>query len=193
MRRSSIALLALALLAAPAVAHAQFGIKAGVAFGNISNKGLLPGNLKGRTGFAGGVSLESAPSIVGFGVEGLYSMEGLTSGSNTGGLKLSYISVPAYLRVMIPTPAIKPFAYLGPQVSFEVSCKSGDVDCAGDRKKTVFAGVIGAGVRLGGSTSQGFSLEGRYVYGLTDLKPSTVASSDSYKTRTFLILAGFHF
>ncbi|MEO8029472.1 MAG: porin family protein [Gemmatimonadota bacterium] len=193
MKRSSVAFVALALLAAPVVAHAQFGIKAGVAFGNISNKGVLPGDLKGRSGFAGGLSLESAPALIGFGVEGLFSQEGLTSAATESSLKLSYISVPAYLRVMIPTPAIKPFAYLGPQVSFEVKCDNGSGDCGGDHKKTVFAGVIGAGVRFGGSTSTGFSVEGRYVYGLTDLNPSTVTSSESYKTRTFLLLAGFHF
>ena len=62
-----------------------------------------------------------------------------------------------------------------------------------ERKKTLFAGVIGAGIRFGGKTAAGFSVEGRYVYGLTDLKPSTVTSSESYKTRTFMILAGIHF
>jgi hypothetical protein len=37
------------------------------------------------------------------------------------------------------------------------------------------------------------SIEGRYVYGLTDLKLNTVTSSESFKSRTFLILAGYHF
>jgi len=36
-------------------------------------------------------------------------------------------------------------------------------------------------------------LEGRYVYGLTDLKLSTVTSSESYKTRSVLILVGWAF
>jgi len=31
------------------------------------------------------------------------------------------------------------------------------------------------------------------VYGLTDLKLGTITSSESYKTRSFMILAGFHF
>ena len=55
-----------------------------------------------------------------------------------------------------------------------------------DRKRWSFAGVIGAGIRLGGSL--GFGIEGRYVYGLTDLKASTVTSSSSYKDRSFLLL-----
>lgn len=194
MKRSSIAWMALALMAAPVAAHAQFGIKAGVAFGDVSNKGVLPGDLNGRTGFAGGLSLESAPSTFGFGVEGLFSQEGLTSSAPASSFKTSYISVPAYLRLMIPTPAIKPFAYIGPQVSFEVDCNDGSGSCPDNgRAKTVYAGVIGAGIRFGGKSSAGFSVEGRYVYGLTDLKPSTVTSSDSYKVRTFLILGGIHF
>ena len=76
-------------------------------------------------------------------------------------------------------------------------CRAGGTDCpetgpgGTKRDKTTYAGVVGAGVRLGGGG--GFSIEGRYIYGLTDLKLSTVTSSDSYKTRSFLILAGFSF
>jgi hypothetical protein len=192
-------LLALALLAPPAVAHAQFGIKAGVAFGDISNKGVLPGDLNGRTGFAGGVSFESAPSTFGFGVEALYSQEGLSSDAPSSSFKVSYIDVPAYLRVMLPTGSVNPFAYAGPQVAFEISCSNGSGDCPppapgeAGRKKTLFAAVIGGGIRFGGKSSSGFSVEGRYVYGLTDLNPGTLTSSESFKTRTFMILAGIHF
>jgi len=48
----------------------------------------------------------------------------------------------------------------------------------------------GAGASLGG---RGLSLEGRYMYGLTDLKLSTVTSATSYHSRSFLILAGIPF
>lgn len=199
MNRRSIALALMVLLAAPVAAHAQFGIKAGVAFGDVSNKGVLPGDLKGRTGFAGGISYETSPSLVGFGIEGLFSQEGLTSAAPDNSFKVSYISVPAYIRLMLTTPGIKPFAYLGPQVSFEVKCNDGNGDCPppapgeAERKKTLYAGVIGGGILFGGKTGGSFSVEGRYVYGLTDLNPSTVTSSESFETRTFLILAGFHF
>jgi hypothetical protein len=55
----------------------------------------------------------------------------------------------------------------------------------------MFAGVIGAGLRL--SQMYGLSVEGRYIYGLTDLKLSTISSSESYQTRSFLLLAGIAF
>jgi hypothetical protein len=187
------------LFAGPAVLAAQsgFGIKGGASFGNVSNKGVLPGDLGSRTGFAAGLSLASKGGLVGLGVEGLYVQRGVTSSTSGDARKLDYADVPVYVRVMVPTPGIKPFGYAGPQVSFEVSCKTGTADCpatdaSGDKRaKTTYAGVIGGGVLLGGRTP--FSIEGRYVYGLTDLKLGTITSSDSYKTRSFMILAGSHF
>lgn len=187
------------LLAGPAVLAAQsgFGIKGGASFGSVSNKGVLPGDLGSRTGFAAGLSLASKGGLVGLGIEGLYAQRGVTSSTSTDARKLDYADVPVYLRVMVPTPGIKPFGYAGPQVSFEVRCKTGNTDCPAtepsgeNRAKTTYAGVIGAGVLLGGRTP--LSFEGRYVYGLTDLKLGTITSSESYKTRSFMILAGFHF
>jgi len=197
MTRRSTIVIALLLLALPAAAMAQvqFGIKGGGSFGNVSNRGVLPGNLDTRTGFAAGISLTSAPSILGFGIEGLYAQRGVNSdGTPSDSRRLDYIDVPAYLRVMIPTPGIAPFAYAGPQVSFEVRCReASDVDCpdsgpGGSRRKTDYAAVIGGGVQLGLLT-----VEGRYIYGLRDLNISTVTTSDSYKTRSFMILGGLTF
>jgi hypothetical protein len=74
-------------------------------------------------------------------------------------------------------------------VSFELSCQAAPGDCPGTgRPLTSYAAVLGAGVRLG--ARGGLSVEGRYLYGLTDLKLSTVTSSSSYKTRSFLLLVG---
>ena len=201
MRRWSVLLAASILSAVPAAAHAQggLGIKAGASFGNVSNRGVLPGDLGGRTGYAGGISLGTRGGLLGFTVEALYAQRGVTSqnGIDTDSRKLDYLDVPVFLRVAIPTPGIRPFGYAGPQVSFEVRCRAGGTDCPDTgpdgtkRDKSTYAGVIGAGVRLGGAS--GFTIEGRYIYGLTDLKLSTVTSSESYKTRSFLILAGFSF
>ena len=46
-------------LALPHIAAAQseLSIKGGASFGNVSNKGVLPGDLGGRTGFAAGAGL----------------------------------------------------------------------------------------------------------------------------------------
>ena len=64
-------LLATLFLAAPAAAQTGAGVKAGISFGNISNKGLLPGNLDTRTGGAAGVYLNIGGGLVGLGIDGL--------------------------------------------------------------------------------------------------------------------------
>lgn len=185
--------LGLTLAAAPASAQVEFGLKGGASFGNISNKGLLPGNLKTRTGWAAGASLGYRAGLIGVGGEALFAKRGLKS-DGTGDLKLDYVDIPVYLKIQAPTPGISPFGYLGPQVSFEVTCKVDNVDCAnGDRSKTDYAGVIGAGVKFGHESGVGFTAEARYIYGLKDLKLGTVTSSESFKTRSFLILGGIVF
>jgi Outer membrane protein beta-barrel domain len=196
MRRSGsvVGIIALALgVTGSLAAQGEFGIKAGASFGNISNKGVLPGNLKTRTGAAGGLYLGSG-GVIGFGIEGLYAQRGAKSDESFADsqTRLDYIDVPVYLKLQVPTPGIRPYGYAGPQISFEVRCKTAAGAACPDnseRKKTDYAAVIGGGVRIG-SSRLGFRVEGRYVYGLADLKVSTVTSSESYKTRTFLILVG---
>lgn len=178
-------------LGAPAAFAQNMTIKAGASFGNVSNRGVLPGNLGTRTGFAAGLAL---PLLGGdplsLSIEGLYAQRGVGSSTDTSARRIDNIDVPAYVKFTLPLPGIAPFAYAGPQVSFQVKCSAGPNPCPSGMPKTTYAGVIGGGLRLG---NPGLSLEGRYVYGLTDLKLSTVSSSSSYKTRSFLLLAGLSF
>lgn len=194
--KSSLAAAAVALVASGSLtAQTGIGIKAGASFGDISNTGVLPGNLDGRRGFAGGVAITIGGAI-GVGAEALYVQRGAKSATTgaTSPTRLDYIDIPVYLRLSTPTGGVRLFGYAGPQFSKEVRCKNASAgECLTDtaRSETDFAGVVGAGLRLG--TGTGLSIEGRYVYGLKDLKLDTVTSSSSYKTRTFLILAGLSF
>lgn len=188
------ALAALALLSAPIALHAQVGIKGGISWANVSNSGVLPGSLDSRTGFAAGLSLNTKPDVVGIGVEGMYAQRGIIGQDQADTRRLDYIDIPAYLRLMIPASGVAPFAYAGPQISFELSCRDGaGNDCPNTgRPSTTYAAVVGAGL-LFGDRKGGFSIEGRYAYGLTDLKLSTVTTSESYHSRSFMILAGIGF
>jgi hypothetical protein len=193
MKRTLLVFAAAALLGGPVLARAQgttdvatsgVMLKGGLSYGNISHGGVFPGDHKERTGFAAGVGVW-AGSGLGIGVEGLYAQRGITS------RKLDYIDVPAYLRLELTNPAVSPFFYAGPQVSFELKCDADTGDCPSGRSKTTYAGVIGAGLRLGNFS--GLSLEARYIYGLSDLHLDTITSSESYKTRSFLVLLGVGF
>lgn len=193
MKRTLACLIATALGVAT-VAPAQGGValKGGLSFGNVSNRGVLPGNLKERTGFAAGLSFGTGRNMLGFGLEALYAQRGVANSGTPDERRLDYVDVPVFVRALFPMPGIAPFAYAGPQVSFELRCRAGGSACPDtDRPSTSYAAVIGGGARLGAASA--LTLEGRYVYGLTDLKLSTVTSSESYKTRSFLILVGWTF
>lgn len=180
--------LALACLCmAPARARAQsFGVLVGPSWGSTPNEnGALPGTLHANSGFALGVGVQSS-SPLGFGFNALFAQRGFTSSATGYSQRLDYIDVPGYLRFAIPTPVVSPFVFAGPQVSFELNCTGGD--CPSGRPSTTYAGVIGAGLKLHALGE--FSVQGRYVYGLTNLDYNTISNSSNYKTRSFLLLVG---
>ena len=194
MTRYSYGVLAATLLAAapppPALAQSGIEVKGGFSYGDVSNRGLLPGELRERTGFAVGLGFGRSRQVLGFGVEALYAQRGVKSSSDPDSSRqLDYVDVPAYVRAALPMGSMVPFAYAGPQLSFEVRCRTGAGACPDtDRPMTTYAAVIGGGMRIGR-----MSMGGRYIYGLTDLKLSTVTSPESYQTRSFLILMGYAF
>jgi hypothetical protein len=190
----TLACLIVTALGASTMASAQGGIalKGGFSYGNVTNRGVLPGNLQERTGFAAGLSFGTGRNMLGFGFEALYAQRGVAGSGTTDDRKLDYVDVPVFLRALFPSPGIAPFAYAGPQASFELRCRAGGGPCPDtNRPSTSYAAVLGGGARLGAASA--VTIEGRYIYGLTDLKLSTVTSSESYKTRSFLILVGWAF
>jgi hypothetical protein len=177
---------------APSMARAQggFGIKGGLSYGTATNNGVDPGATQ-RSGFAIGVGAITG-GVVGFGIEGLYAQRGFTSTIAGASRKLDYIDVPLYLRVSIPTPLVSPFAYAGPQGSYELKCGTDSGNCPDSgRPKFTYAGVIGAGLRFG--VLGGLSVEGRYIYSLTDLNMSTISTTKSYQARSLMLLVGIGF
>jgi hypothetical protein len=185
--------LALAVLgAAPSIARAQgLEIKGGLSYGSVpNNNGILPGNLSPHTGFVVGLGVSSG-GVVGLAADLLYAQRGYTSSVVGNSQKLSYLDLPVMLRVALPSPGITPFAVVGPQVSFELNCDSDGGSCPSGRNDFTYAGVIGAGAKFG--MLGGLSIEARYVYGLSDLKYSTVSNGNSYQSRSFLFMLGLGF
>lgn len=183
--------IAMVMVAAPITAGAQVGLKGGISIGNVSNGGLLPGEGSRRTGFAIGVSAFT-PGALALGLEGFYAQRGVSDASGLFSRKLDYLDFPLLVRVTLPVPGIAPYAYAGPQISYEFACDAGVNGCPRDeRPRWPTAGVIGAGVALGGDTK--VSVEARYIYGLQDLRFQTVTASESFRDRSFMVLAGIAF
>jgi hypothetical protein len=186
---SILALFVAVPLAAQGPTYGGLVLKGGLSYGDVSNSGVFPGGARTRSGAALGLGVLSGGPL-GFGIEALYAQRGII-GDPGSSRELDYIDVPIYLRVAMQNPAIEPFAYLGPQVSFELKCDANGGSCPSGREKISYAGAIGAGARL--PSFGGLSIEGRYVYGLTDLELGTVSDPESYKTRGFMLLFGIAF
>ena len=186
-RKQWLALVAVVGLAGawPAPAAAQLGIKAGLSFATLSN--ARP-DWKTRTGFAAGLSLPFGSGPVTLQPEALYVQKGVAANGAPANTvpKLAYLDVPVLLKFSLPTMMVTPMAYAGPDVSFRLSCTTGDVDCNDTFKSTDWGVTLGAGVRLGGLT--GLTIEGRYTWGLNDIHD--VSAGVAARTRTFLLLVG---
>ena len=172
----------------PMVASAQsIGLKAGASFATLSNK--LP-DWKSRTGFAAGIAFDLGSGLIGLQPEALYVQKGVafdgTPSGSSDAPRLGYIDVPVLLKITLRTPAIQPMFYAGPSVNFRLSCSFNGADCKDATKSTDYGAVLGAGVRLGGN--HGFTLEGRYTWGLKDVNDPGAGVKN--ETRTFLVLAG---
>ena len=167
--------------------RAVFRIKGGLSYGNVSNSGALPvrhaalGDCTGVSALTGGAWASASRRC---------TRSGITS-SWPAHRRGWTISTFLYVRLAMPTPGISPFIYAGPQVSFELKCgtQSGNCPTPGGRRRR----TPGHWRRPAFDAFMGLSVEGRYVYGLTDLNLNTVSTSESYQTRSFLLLAGISF
>src|SRR5688572_9240144 len=119
---SILALFAAAPLTAQGPAYGGLVLKGGLSYGDVSNSGVFPGNARTRSGAAIGIGIVSGGPL-GFGVEALYAQRGII-GDPGSSRELDYIDVPVYLQFAMQNPAVVPFVYAGPQVSFELKCDS---------------------------------------------------------------------
>jgi hypothetical protein len=178
------ALLALVSATAEAQAPIRIGIKGGLAFATQSDNAAPDFDTK--TGFTAGASLPiRLASIFDIQPEALFVQKG------GEGQNVRFFEVPLFLRLNIPVGAVRPFALAGPSVGFRLSCDFGgvsDCDALGIEKRE-YGVALGGGVRLG--SRMGFTLEGRYSWGLKDI--NNLTAGVDVKTRTFLLLAGIEF
>ena len=171
------------LLPGTAVAQVALGIKGGLTFADLSDL-----DVDGRTGYAAGVALRFAPSgVLSIQPEVMYVAKGAEE------IELGNIDLPLLLKFDLPLTVVNVYAEAGPYASFNVSCDIPEVtpgvDPCDDIEHTDFGGIVGGGVRLGGT--RGLNLEARYQFGVTDLD-SSGATFDP-KNETWFLLAGFDF
>lgn len=202
-------LCAIGILLMPVAVSAQdvlpvsidLGIKAGVNFNTIHGDKW---NSDYKTNLLGGAFVGIHAKRIGVIAEGLFTQTRYTTGSDfhtlyheyyndlsdsakNGSFRLNQLNIPILLQVKL-FPMV--WLQLGPQFSTVVSVKDGDAlfrDAADIFKKGDVGGVAGLDVKL----PLGLRLNGRYVFGFTDVNNTTVA--DTWKQRSFQLSVGYSF
>lgn len=194
---SSAAMLIVALAAGATPATAQhgvvLGVRGGVSVASASFDVEQTFDANNRTGFAGGVFMDFDAGLVGVQVGAQYTQNGadLDLGTAIDEFKLSYLEIPAVVKVGIPLAAIKPSIFGGVGLSFNTTCAFAGADCKDDVKSTDFKGIAGVdlAIYLGGIA---LFADGRYHFGLSNINDAGDIVGD-LKNRNWTFQAGIGF
>ena len=169
------------------------GFRGGVSVASASADLTETFSTSNRTGFAGGIFFDYDGGLFGlqFGAE--YAQKGvdLDIAGAVSELSLSYLEIPAVLKVGIPLGTIKPSVLAGVGLGFKTGCDVSGTDCGDDIKGTDFTGIAGAdlAVYLG---SISLWVDGRYHFGLSNINEASDIVGD-LKNRNWTFQAGIGF
>jgi len=161
----------------------DFGIKVGMNFSELSDAA----ELKNKTGFVGGIFAGiNFSEKFGLRADALYSKQGakLTGGD----FDLNYLNIPVVFKHRLIS---KLHIQVGPQFGFVLDDKVNITQPGGvidniDTKNFDLSGIIGLGLDI----PFGLRLEGRYVFGLSDVSDDPNFGG---KNRVFSVLVGYSF
>lgn len=204
MKKTKLALIAIVFLGAASGAFAQtqfaVGIKGGPNFANIDTKATAGENYDNRTGWNAGAFMLIRGERIGFQPEVLFSQQGSKFKYSTASPSLkqnfSYVNIPLILK-LYTVAGIN--LQVGPQIGLLTSAEREDFasgqsgpitkeDVKNDFKKTDFSLAIGVGWDL----PLGFSIDGRYNWGLSDINDgASGASNATIKNQVWQFSVGY--
>lgn len=151
MMKKTILILAVAMMAIGANAQLRFGVKAGVGLNSIHLSNLSSDfKSENRTGFTGGLMMEvNLPLGLAVDASAMYTRRSGAINDTEVGVR-DYISVPVNLKYKLSLPVVsqivKPFAFTGPEFSFNVGDKKSQY--GSEYKSTTVSWNVGLGVEL---------------------------------------------
>ncbi len=191
---------------------ASIGIKGGIDWTKTSFSSDQPGfkaEGSARTGFTGGLAFDGqCAEHFGVQLEALYvRRETKLDFPPAGGLsaitavyKVDWLDFPLTANVLFGDDGsgIRPFLFAGPDFATRLRARSenqsaegtAEFDVNNQIKNTMFSILGGGGVRFRLGHRSWFTLDGRYVYGLTNIARG---SGQDWKTRDVQVFAGFLF
>lgn len=168
------------------------GVRAGASVATLDTDAESILDEENRTGLVAGVFYNRALGLLGYQIEVLYTSRGADFGAD-GSLDLTYIQIPALLRVNLPVGLLQPGVFAGVAAALNIDCQVGNSDNCDDIEGVEvndvdLNGVIGADLRFG-LAGVGLWLDGRYYVGLSDIGDFDAAVGD-LKNRSWEFSAG---
>lgn len=194
-------------LLCPHQLSAQVGMKAGVNFSTLSQKGadLLSLSWESYTGFTiGGFYTVGINNYLAFQPEIYYSRKGgKLEGSIAGflgskSIDIDYLEIPLLLKLRFPTQSkISPSVFIGPYGAYKLS-SGGTISILGYELEEGLIGITDSdfGLVFGGAIDYKVSnvsiiLDIRYDLGLVNVGEPILGVENEIKTRSLIIMLGF--
>ena len=194
MRRYLLFFIAIYTLAVTAASFAQLGIRKGIKAGYISasvKDKSTEVDIKSNKNLSYGVSLEaSLLNLLHVQADVLYAPKGgrYENKSEHMDLDMKYLSIPIVLKKKFLPLTTHPYVLAGLEYDILLSAKLDKEDIKDELKSKDQNLVLGAGLELSLLTFSGY-IEGRYAYGLSDIKKE----GDSLKNKAFQVYVGILF
>lgn len=185
-----VAAVCLLALATPVAAQGlDIGVSGGVNFATLAD--TRDADLDGSTGYHVGLHADLSVPFASLRVGGYYLQAGdVDTAEGVPAATAHFVAVPVDLHIQTPTPVVKAYLLVGPEVRFAVNTEA-DLPTI-DRASPNVAGNVGVGAKFGSPLGglSGF-VEVRYARDLTAFAEDQGFDTDSkYELSLFMLRAG---
>lgn len=195
LRITGLSLLLTLVFASTALAQGRsLGVRIGASVATLDVDAADVLDEENRTGLVAGVFYNQAGGLLGYQVEVLYAKRGADFGDG-GSIDLSYVTIPALLKVGLPAGLVRPSVFGGIALALQVDCEIDEDapqacdDVSGlEVKDTDWNAVFGADLQLG-LAGVNLVADGRYYLGLSDIAEFEDVTAD-VKNRSWEFTAG---
>lgn len=158
------------MLFAPRLAHAQgIGLQGGFTYDTVSGEGLLD-DIQGKSGWLVGLWYGGSAPVTFMG-EISYVVREAEDQSGRDQLKRTFIEFPTLLRINLGSRNYRVYPMGGPVFDIQLTAEDANGNNVKDSVNSYDIGLlVGAGLQI-----SRFAIEGRYIWGLTDILSNNVS------------------
>ncbi|HVH28232.1 MAG TPA: outer membrane beta-barrel protein [Vicinamibacterales bacterium] len=164
---ASLVLIVTLLAARPANAQG-FGLQGGFTYDTVSGDDDVLADIQGKSGWLVGLWYGGSAPVTFMGEMSYVTRE--TQNESGGKLKRTFLEFPTLLRINLGSSNYRVYPMGGPVFDIQLTAEDADGNSVDDSVNNYDIGILGG---LGLQIAR-FAIEGRYVWGMTDILKSNV-------------------